>query len=196
MEHSDPRRASAPTKMSTSTPPPEQIADGSALQSERQPPERYRHINGWGADLDVANRPAYPKERTPPRLDPMPSPGGERQPQTVKVFHSNERPAMTPVFGTSAPPSGLSGLIRAHAFKRSENDVRHWLWLLFADRVNMAEGIVSDLLKGHVPNIYKEAGGPAAMRLNPGRTIRQLAVKAAIAGAIVGGTVYLLRRRR
>ena len=27
----------------------------------------HAHIPGWGADLDPANRPAYPKERTPPR---------------------------------------------------------------------------------------------------------------------------------
>jgi hypothetical protein len=26
-------------------------------------------IEGWGADRDPANRPAVPKERTPPRLD-------------------------------------------------------------------------------------------------------------------------------
>ena len=34
------------------------------------PHEKFAHIKGWGADLDPANRPAYPKERTPPRLDP------------------------------------------------------------------------------------------------------------------------------
>ena len=28
----------------------------------------YSHIQGWGADLDPQNRPAYPKERMPPRL--------------------------------------------------------------------------------------------------------------------------------
>jgi hypothetical protein len=37
-------------------------------QDHRQQRERHAHIIGWGADLDHANRPAYPMERTPPRL--------------------------------------------------------------------------------------------------------------------------------
>ena len=66
------------------------------------------------------------------------------QPRTVKVFHSTERPGLTPVFGTSTPPSGVSGLIRGVAFRYSENDLRHWLMLLFADRVNVVEGLLED----------------------------------------------------
>jgi hypothetical protein len=196
MEDLNPGRASEPTKIPTLNPPMDRTAVGIARGAEREIPERYRHIRGWGADLEIANRPAYPKERMPPRLDPLPIPDGDQQSQTVEVFHSNERPAMTPVFGTSVPPSGLSGMIRRHAFKRSENDIRHWLWLLLADRVNMGEGLVSDLAHGHVPNLYKEAGGPAAMRLNRSQTIRHLTVKAAVFGAILGGAVYMARRRR
>ena len=104
-------------------------------------------IPGWGADLDPANRPAYPKERTPPRLENPPRGQHDQQRSEVLVLHSTERPGITPVFGTSVPPSGLSGAIRKRAFRRSENDVRHWLMLMAADRVNVVEGLVQDLGK-------------------------------------------------
>ena len=101
-------------------------------------------IPGWGADLDPANRPAYPRERTPPRLDNVHWDQPEQQASDVLVLHSIERPGITPVFGTSVPPSGLSGAIRKRAFRRSENDLRHWLMLMFADRVNVVEGLLQD----------------------------------------------------
>jgi hypothetical protein len=88
-------------------------------------------ILGWGADLDLANRPAVPMEHMPPRLGAHPD-HIEQQPVHMKVFHSVERPGITPLFGTSTPPSGLSGMIREAAYQRSENDLRHWLMLLLA----------------------------------------------------------------
>ena len=101
-------------------------------------------IPGWGADLDRSQRPAVPKERMPPRLDvPWDTPA--QQASGIRVLHSIEREGITPVFGTSVPPSGLSGLLRKRAFRRSENDVRHWTMLLLADRVNAVEGVFSDM---------------------------------------------------
>jgi hypothetical protein len=147
-------------------------------------------IEGWGADLDPANRPAYPKERTPPRLDTVPA--LVAQIPKVEILHSNERPGITPIFGTSTPPSGISGMLRRVAFKFSENDIRHWLILLFADRVNVGEGIVDDLAHGHVPNVFKEMGGPAEFRYNRAGAIR----KVAVATAVTGLAIYLLTRRR
>ncbi len=76
---------------------------------------------------------------------------GRVKPSEVITHH--ERPGMTPVFGTSVPPSGLSGKMRALAFRYSENDIRHWLILLAADRVNVGEGLLEDLAHGHVPNV-------------------------------------------
>jgi hypothetical protein len=149
-------------------------------------------VPGWGADLDPAKRPAVPKERTPPRLDNMHWEQPEAQHSNVTVFHSNERPGLTPVYGTTVPPSGLSGLMRSLAFRYSENDLRHWLILLAADRVNVGEGLLADLAHGHVPNIYAEMGGPAEWRHNKAGFAR----KAVIAGALVALTVYLTRRRR
>ena len=156
---------------------------------QRRPPEG---IQGWGADLDPQVRPAIPKERTPPRFINKHWDDLDHQPATVKVFHSNERPGLTPVFGTAQPPSGLSGMIRAGAFRFSENDLRHWLMLLFADRVNVVEGIIDDLAHGHVPNLFTEMGGPAEWRYNRQGFVR----KAVIAGGVVALLLYINSRRR
>jgi hypothetical protein len=98
-----------------------------------------RHVPGWGADLDPAQRPAVPMERTPPRLDGLHWGVPPQQPATVEVLHSIERPGITPVFGSSVPPRGLSGWLRRRAFRRSESDVRHWMTLLLADRIGVIE---------------------------------------------------------
>jgi hypothetical protein len=156
---------------------------------KRKPPAG---IVGWGADLDPKMRPAVPMERTPPRFINVHWDDLDHQPPSVKVFHSTERPGLTPVYGTAQPPSGVSGMIRAGAFHYSENDLRHWLMLLFADRVNMVEGIIEDLAHGHVPNFFSEMGGPAEWKHNRSGFIR----KAFIAGAVVGTLVYLNGRRR
>lgn len=37
------------------------------------------------------------------------------------------------------------------AYKLGENDIRHWLLLFLADRINVVEGIGQDLMNGHVP---------------------------------------------
>lgn len=158
-------------------------------QQRKRPPEA---IEGWGADLDPQVRPAFPKERTPPRFINVHWDELEHQPRTVKVFHSNERPGLTPVFGTAQPPSGVSGLIRGAAFRYSENDLRHWLMLMFADRVNVVEGILEDLAHGHVPNFFREMGGPAEWRHNRAGFYR----KAAIAGAGAAVLLYFMTRRR
>ena len=139
------------------------------------------HIVGWGADLDRARRPGYPMER-PPRLDVEPPSPLPRQAEDPRVFHSIERTGLTPVFGTTCPPRGLSGLLRRRAFRYSEGDMRHWLMLLFADRVDMVEGIASDLARGHVPNLYREMGGPAELRHNPRGAAQKARVVAAVAG--------------
>ncbi|RZL43813.1 MAG: hypothetical protein EOP72_00425 [Variovorax sp.] len=155
-------------------------------------PQQFAHIKGWGADLDPANRPAYPKERTPPRLDP-PVRWQEPPAQTryVEVLRSTERPAMTPVFGSGQPPRGVSGSVRRFAFGFSENDLRHWLLLLLADRIDVGEGLVEDLARGHVPRIYSEMGGRAELTHNP-----MGAAKKALTVAAVLGAVYLVARRR
>ncbi len=152
----------------------------------------HSHIKGWGTDLDHKNRPAYPMERTPPRLEGLDWHDVEDQPIRTKIYHSTERRGITPVFGTSPPPTGLSGKIRDIAYRLSENDVRHWFLLLFADRVNVVEGIGHDLLHGRIPNIFSEMGGKAELKHNP----VGLVTKVTVASALIGASYFLLKRRR
>lgn len=119
----------------------------------------YTHINGWGIDADPENEPTYPMKKYTGddhrRLNYERPP---LQPVDVEVLHSNERPDITAVFGTSVPPSGLSGMIRRYAFRYSEGSWNHWLPLVLADRINVVEGIIDDLVHGHIPNIWAERG--------------------------------------
>ncbi|RYZ13061.1 MAG: hypothetical protein EOO24_01255 [Comamonadaceae bacterium] len=151
---------------------------------------RHAHIHGWGADLDRKNRPAVPMERTPPRLPNGMPDRPAQQHVHVEVLHSTERPGITPIFGSTYPPSGLNGRLRRLAFRFSENDIRHWLVLLFADRVQMGEALVDDLAHGRVPNLYAEMGGPAEVRHNPVGA----AGKAALGVGLLVLTVMYLRR--
>lgn len=160
------------------------------LNPRRPSRQELQHINGWGADLDRKDRPAVPMERTPPRF--INQPGDiPQQPERVEVLVSPERPGITPLFGTAQPPGGLSGMIRRLAFKSTENDLRHWLLLLLADRVNVVEGVVDDLTHGKIPNPLAEMGIKAELKHNPAG----LAKKALITTAVVGAAWYLLKNR-
>jgi hypothetical protein len=165
---------------------------GDMAEGPRRPSrEELSHIEGWGADLDHKNRPGVPMERTPPRLEGAPLAAPSMQPQHIEVFVSPERPARTPLFGTSAPPKGLSGLLRRIAYKSTENDIRHWLLLLLADRVNVVEGLGEDLMHGKVPNVLGEMGIKAEWEHNRAGLVR----KAVVATALAGAAYYLLKGR-
>lgn len=162
------------------------------LKRHRPSREQLQAIPGWGSDLDHKNRPAIPMERTPPRFIHVAEGQPVQQAETVEVFSSAERPGITPIFGTAQPPKGLSGMIRRFAYKLPENDLRHWLMLVAADRVNMVEGIVEDLQQGHVPNMLGEMGIRSELRYNPAGLVR----KALIASVVVGGILVLRQRRK
>ena len=151
-------------------------------ETPREVPARFAHIKGWGADFEHANRPAYPMERMPARLEGNHSQPPAQQAQTVEILQSIERPSITPIFGTPLPPSGMSGMLRRAALKYSKSDLRHWLMLLFADRVNMVEGLGSDLMRGHVPNLFSEMGGKAEFKYNRQAAIQKTVVVSAVVG--------------
>jgi hypothetical protein len=97
--------------------------------------------------------------------------------EILSSIEHNRRPA---VVGTSAPPSGLSGMIRRAAFKKSESDWWHWLMLMGADRINVVEGVVQDLARAKIPNIPAEMGARAEWKHNKKGLVTKLAVMAAI----------------
>lgn len=105
--------------------------------------DRFRHIPGWGVDADPARRPGMPMDlgssAQPAAAGAGSVPSITPQDQKVEVLQSTEHPQRPPVFGSTVPPRGLSGMIRRRAFRRSENDIRHWLLLIAADRVDVME---------------------------------------------------------
>lgn len=146
----------------------------------------YSHINGWGIDADDNNEPTYPmKNYTGDDHNRINWERPEQQEVNVEILHSNERPSVSAVFGTTSPPSGLSGAIRRYAFKHSENEYTHWLPLLFADRVNVVEGIIEDLKDGYFPNILAERGWAAEWKYNKKEVVKNVLTTTAVAGAIL-----------
>jgi hypothetical protein len=155
--------------------------------------KKYAHIKGWGIDANPENEPTYPmKNYTGEDHKRLNYNRPSQQVMDVEVLHSNERPGVSAVFGTTVPPSGLSGAIRRLAFKRSESSYGHWLPLLLADRVNVWEGIIHDLRGGRVPNIFAELGGRAEWKYNKKGLAKKVAVGAVIATAVI----LLLSRKR
>jgi hypothetical protein len=143
-------------------------------------------IKGWGVDANPKNDPTYPmKHRTNGEHAGYSWERPAQQPVTVEVLHSNERPNLTAVFGTSTPPTGLSGMLRRFAFKYSESNYGHWLPLMLADRVNVVEGIASDLGRGYIPNIFAELGWKAEWRHNRTNLVRRTLVRAVVVSAMI-----------
>ena len=155
--------------------------------------KNYEQINGWGVDADPKNDPTYPmKNRTDDEHTGYSWERPTQQPVDIEVLQSIERPNVTAVFGTSTPPSGLSGKIRRYAFRYSENHYGHWLPLLLADRVNVVEGIIDDFKQGRIPNIFAEKGIKADWKYNRSGLITRVLVVA----AITVGVVTLMRRKK
>jgi hypothetical protein len=143
------------------------------------------------AETNAKDWPAWPMRKdSGDEHKGMAWPRPPQQPETVEVLHSNERPNLTAVFGTTSPPQGLSGIVRRFAFRYSENKQMHWIALIVADRINMIEGVGADLMKGRVPNLFAEMGLGSDLKYNK----KGLALKA---GAVVltGVAVYALLSR-
>src|ERR687885_691517 len=141
-------------------------------------------VKGWGIDADPENDPAYPiKKRNNAEHAGYTWQRPAQQPVTIEVLHSNERPNVSAVFGTSTPPAGLSGAIRRFAFKYSESSYGHWLPLMLADRVGVVEGYLEDLSRGHVPNVFAERGWKAEWKHNRKSLLTRVTVGAVLATA-------------
>jgi hypothetical protein len=116
-------------------------------------------IPGWGADLDPKDRPAVPKEQFDPGFSGAHWEFPERQPEKWPRERSIEHEFLTPVFGTSCPPKGLSGAVRKYAYRKySEGRAAHWLLLLAADRVDTLESTLRSFATLHPDNPITETG--------------------------------------
>ena len=116
-------------------------------------------IPGWGADLDHADRPAVPRMTFDSAATGAHWELPEQQPEKWPRERSIEHARLTPVFGTSTPPRGLSGVVRKYAYRRfSEGRAAHWMLLLGADRVDAIESHLASFLTLRPDNPFTETG--------------------------------------
>lgn len=150
----------------------------------------YSHIKGWGIDADFKNDPTYPMKpkRTDEEQYGYTWNRPELQKANVEILKSVERPNLSAVFGTASPPTGLSGIIRRGAYKYSESTLARWMPLIIADRIGALEGVIEDISKGHIPNIFAERGWTAELKYNR----KNFMLKVAAGAVITGGTIALL----
>ena len=124
-------------------------------------------IRDWGVDAKRENRPGDPKEQdfaTGVETQPI-----EKQETEVEILKRSDLANLTPVFGTTAPPKALSGMMRRAAYEIPETRPSHWFLLLIADRVDVVESAIAD---------------------------RPLIASAMAAGLVAGISLFVARRRR
>jgi hypothetical protein len=147
------------------------------------------NVKGWAIDADRANDPTFPIRKRlldAAKIHEWRRPA-QQQADGVEILHSNERPGLSSVYGTSCPPSGLSGMLRRMAFRHSESSYAHWLPLMLADRIGMLGGLLEDLAHGHLPNIPRELGWKVEWRYNKTNLLSRIAMRTVLMIAVVGG---------
>jgi hypothetical protein len=152
----------------------------------QQPRIDPKQVKGWGIDANPENDPVYPmKNRNNGEHAGYTWQRPTQQPVNVEILHSNERPHVTAVFGTSTPPAGLSGLLRRFAFRYSESSYGHWLPLMAADRIGIVEGVLHDMTRGRLPNVFVERGYRAEWRHNRTSLVTRMAIRVVLIAAAV-----------
>ena len=138
---------------------PQPVIDVAALRAR---------IPGWGVDLDPADRPAVPEEQFDPDATGAHWDFPDRQDELTPRERSIEHEMLTPVFGTSSPTKGLSGVLRRYSYARfSEGRAAHWLILLAADRVDAIESHLQSLLTLRPDNPVTQTGVLGEFRRHP-----------------------------
>jgi hypothetical protein len=133
-------------------------------------------IPGWGADLDPADRPAFPREQ-PGIVTGAHWQDAERQTEIRPRERSVEHERLTAVFGTAQPLRGAAGRIRRFAYERySEAQSAHWLVLMLGDRVDAVAAHAASLMSGRPDEPLTQSGvlgergpRPLSSRRQPGR---------------------------
>lgn len=122
------------------------------------PEELRARIPGWGIDREHQHLLHPTKHPIDPAANGAHWEMPEQQPELEPRERSIEHRHLTPVFGTSTPPRGLSALIRRQAYALGEGKATHWLLLVVADRVNSAESAIASTFRGDPVNPWTETG--------------------------------------
>ena len=164
-------------------------------------------IPGWGADLDPKDRPAVPREQFDPGRSGAHWDFPERQVEKWPRERSIEHAFLTPVFGTSCPPKGLSGVMRKYAYQKfSEARAAHWLILIAADRVDSVESNLRSFATLRPDNPITETGvlsefkrhGISSRRGQKRSDVKHQWLDPVIVGwpwAVRAGVVYMVGKR-
>src|SRR5687767_9337143 len=89
------------------------VPGGSSLTTaQRREIDLSSEIPGWGSDLEPGRRPGVPRDKAPDIGPESLYPPIMQQVPRVKIHKSTEHARLTPVFGTTCPPRGLSGGLR------------------------------------------------------------------------------------
>ena len=93
-----------------------------------------------GVDARPEDRPGVPRETPPHPVGSAHWDTPPAQPRRGQVTRRMEQGGkLPPVFGTAQPPRGLSGQLRMAAYGVPEHQFRHWLLLVLADHIDVAE---------------------------------------------------------
>lgn len=134
-------------------------------------------IPGWGADLDPADRPAFPREQRGLASGAHWQEPEQQRPEGGPRERSVEHERLTPVFGTAQPLHGVSGAIRRYAYATySEGQTAHWLLLVAGDRVEAVGAHLRSFVSRRPDEPLTQSGvlgewgrRPVASRRSPGR---------------------------
>lgn len=115
------------------------------MSAARRGPVEGKHV--IGVDADPRRRPGTPMHEPPgqPTGAPDRDPAHQQEGREGKLVRTAlDQP--TPVFGSTLPPRGLSGVLRRVAYGVPEHFARHWMLLLLADRVDVVEDRLGEAL--------------------------------------------------
>jgi hypothetical protein len=168
------------------------VPGGISFETEqRRTMDRSNEIPGWGSDLEREVRPGVPRDKAPDIGADSLYIDVTAQTPPHRIHKSTEHAQLTPVFGTSCPPRGLSGRLRDIGYRWSEGRLARWMTLMLADRVNVVEGLVEDVARLRPPNIVREMGLRSEWQFNKPRVVKATAITAAALTV-----AYLLLRKR
>ena len=113
-----------------------------------------------------------------------------KQKVLFKELKSIERPQMPPVFVQTVPLTG-------HLLSDIQKEVfGHWLPILVADRINIVEGIVDDLLHLRVQNFWKEMGLNSEWKYNRKNFVKKTVVTTLLLAGVVGLFMILTSEKK
>ena len=90
-------------------------------------------------DIDLARRPGVPMMHEPRPFPNTRYPPERQQGEPAVPVHGRPNKELPPVFGTSTPLHGLSGVVRRLAYRLPDHKPAHWMLKLLGDRVDSWE---------------------------------------------------------